>query len=408
VLDALSKTLLDRSFWAYASIPFVAAVIGWFTNWVAIVMTFKPLEFRGIRPFLGWQGIIPSKAVKMATIFVDQTMYRLGTLQEVFEVMGPGEIARHIARVVDGRIPRYADEVMFYSHPAVWERLPHAVKNAIYHRLREEMPRRLHDLMHETAEQIEDLLDLKHMLIQRLDGDKNLLNRLFLEAGSAEFKFIVRSGFYFGFLFGLVQLWVWILYPAWWVLPVFGAIVGYLTNWLALEMIFRPLHPTRIGPWTLQGLFLKRQKEVSGVWCRLVTTEILTLQRLVYAMLYGPRAERTEELIRKHLLSLAEHAVEGYREIAGLAISDARWEEIRTAIGEKALQVSTDPFDHWPFNRDRAEVLERELRERMERLSPEQFQDLLRPCFQEDEMKLIIAGAVLGLIAGVAQLVTVF
>jgi hypothetical protein len=48
------------------------------------------------------------------------------------------------------------------------------------------------------------------------------------------------------------------------------------------------------------------------------------------------------------------------------------------------------------------------LRERMERLRPKDFQDLLRPCFQEDEMKLILTGAVLGLIAGVAQLLFVF
>lgn len=404
----LERTIFNPVFWEYASIPFVAAVIGWLTNWIAIEMTFRPLEFKGIRPYLGWQGIIPSKAIKMATIFVDQTMHRLGTLREVFEVMGPGEIARHIARVVEGRLPRYADEVMFYGHPAVWERLPQAVKSAIYQRLRDEMPRRLHDLMHETAERIEDLLDLKHMLIQRLDGDKNLLNRLFLEAGSAEFRFIIRSGFYFGFLFGLVQLAVWIVYPAWWVLPVFGAIVGYVTNWLALEMIFRPLYPTRIGPWTVQGLFLKRQKEVSAVWCRLVTTEILTLQRLVYAMLYGPRAEHTEELIKKHILPIAEEAVAGYREIAGLAVGEGRWEEIRVAIGRKAVEVSPDPFDHWPFNRERAEILEAELRNRMERLAPDQFQDLLRPCFQEDEMKLILAGAVLGFLAGLAQLVLVF
>ena len=44
----------------------------------------------------------------------------------------------------------------------------------------------------------------------------------------------------------------------------------------------------------------------------------------------------------------------------------------------------------------------------MESLPPEEFQDLLRPCFQEDEMKLILTGAVLGLLAGIAQLVFVF
>jgi uncharacterized membrane protein YheB (UPF0754 family) len=399
------RTILAPDLWRYASIPFVAAVIGWITNWVAIEMTFKPLEFKGVRPVFGWQGIIPSKAVKMATIFVDQTMYRLGTLSEVLQIMGPSEIAAHVTQVIDGRLRRYADEVMFYSHPGVWERLPGAFKHAIVQRLREEIPGRLADLLHETAERIEELLDLKHMLIERLDGDKDLLNRLFLEAGSAEFRFIIRSGFYFGFLFGLVQLAVWIAVPAWWVLPLFGAAVGYATNWLALEMIFRPLRPTRIGPWTVQGLFLKRQKEVSAVWCRLVTTEILTLQRLVYAMLYGPRSGNTEELIKRHVLAIADDAVAGYRELAGLALD---WEEVRTAIGQKAMQVSPDPFDHWPFNRARAEILEEALRERMERLPPDKFQDLLRPCFQEDEMKLILAGAALGLLAGIAQLVFVF
>jgi hypothetical protein len=44
----------------------------------------------------------------------------------------------------------------------------------------------------------------------------------------------------------------------------------------------------------------------------------------------------------------------------------------------------------------------------MESLPPEDFQDLLRPCFQEDEMKLILTGAVLGFLAGIAQLVFVF
>jgi hypothetical protein len=44
----------------------------------------------------------------------------------------------------------------------------------------------------------------------------------------------------------------------------------------------------------------------------------------------------------------------------------------------------------------------------MESLPPDQFQDLLRPCFQEDEMKLILVGAALGFLAGLAQLFLVF
>jgi hypothetical protein len=82
--------------------------------------------------------------------------------------------------------------------------------------------------------------------------------------------------------------------------------------------------------------------------------------------------------------------------------------EIRESVGEKAVAVSTDAFDHWPFNRDRAARAEALLRERMETLPSREFQDLLRPCFQEDEMKLILTGAVLGFLAGLAQLLFVF
>jgi uncharacterized membrane protein YheB (UPF0754 family) len=158
----------------------------------------------------------------------------------------------------------------------------------------------------------------------------------------------------------------------------------------------------------VQGLFLKRQNEVARVWCRLVTTEILTLQHLVYAMVYGPRADRVAALIKKHLQPIAEKAVEGYRALTDLTVSPAKWRDLEERIGDKAVRVSTDPFDHWPFVSERSKVIEEVLRERMEKLPPEEFQDLLRPCFQEDEMKLILTGAVLGFLAGWAQLVFVF
>jgi len=404
----LEQTLLDPEFWKHLSIPVVAALVGWSTNWVAIKLTFLPLEFIGVRPYLGWQGIIPSKAGKMARIFVDKTMFRLGTLEEVFRYMEPDRIAAHISEVMDRRLEAYTDEIMFYGNPTVWRILPRAIKNNIYARVREEMPALVRNLMREAAEHVEELIDFKDMLTERLEGDKDLLNRLFLEAGRVEFKFIVRSGLYFGFLFGLIQLGVWAFYKSWWVLPFFGILVGYATNWFAINIIFRPLKPRRVGPWIVQGLFLKRQKEVAAVWCRLVTTEILTLQHLVYAMLYGPRSDRARALIKKHIQPVVDEVLEGYEAVAGMAVGDEALEEIRESVGDKAVKVSTDPFDHWPFNRDRAKIIEELLRERMERLPPEDFQDLLRPCFQEDEMKLILTGAVLGLLAGIAQLVFVF
>lgn len=401
--------LLDLEFWKHVSIPFVAGLVGWATNWVAIKLTFQPIEFVGIRPVFGWQGIIPSKAGKMAAIFAESTMFRLGTLGEIFRQMDPERMAEHITAVVDPHVEEYTDEVMFYGgNSTVWRALPSVVKSRIYARVREELPRMVENLMGDVGEQVEDLVDFKHMLVSELEGDKRLLNRLFLESGDEEFRFIIKSGLYFGFLFGLVQLSVWVFYRAWWVLPFFGALVGYLTNWIAINIIFRPLNPTKIGPWTVQGLFLKRQNEVAGVWCHLVTREIVTLRQIIEAMVTGPRADRTRELVKQHILPIADEAVGAMRPAAELAVGSQGMDGIRRTVGEKAVAVSMEPFNDWGFNEDRAVVLERLLRERMEALPPSEFQDLLRPCFQEDEWKLIVMGGVLGFLAGLAQLLLVF
>jgi hypothetical protein len=59
--------------WALlASIPIVALLFTWFHIWLAIQMMFRPLSFIGIWQYrdtgvgIGWQGIVPRKAAKMA------------------------------------------------------------------------------------------------------------------------------------------------------------------------------------------------------------------------------------------------------------------------------------------------------------------------------------------------------
>ena len=405
----LESIFQHPDFWKYLSIPFVAGGVGWGTNWAAIQLTFYPLEFVGRKPFLGWQGIIPSKAARMAGIFVDSTMVRLGTLPELFEQMEPARIAAQIEKVIVPRLDKYTDEIVLRENPTLWRRTPEVLKQRIYERIRQRFPQLVENLMTEANERIEELIDFKHMITQRLVQDRGLLNRLFLESGNREFKFIVRSGLYYGFFFGLVQLAVWIFYPAWWVLPAFGLLVGWATNWIALNIIFRPLNPTRVGPWVLQGLFLKRQKEVATVWCKIVTREIVNVRGMIHAMVGGPKAENTRALIKRHIEPIVLEAIDPLLMLpTQITVGSKSFEEMMSRVGDKSIAVSTVPFDDWHFNQERALIVERLLRERMEELPSDQFQDLLRPCFQEDELKLILVGAALGFLAGLGQLVFVF
>jgi uncharacterized membrane protein YheB (UPF0754 family) len=301
-----------------------------------------------------------------------------------------------------------AEELMREREPELWARLPPGVQQAVLYRIRQQLPRLVQNLIIDLRERIEEVMDLKDMVLRQLVRNKSLLNRMFLECGAAETRFLIHSGFWFGLAFGLPQMLVWYFYPGWWTLPIAGLLVGYVTNWLALNMIFRPLEPVRIGRFAIQGLFLRRQKEIAATYSHLVTTEVLTVRNFTDAMLNGPKGDRTRTLIRKHVSAIADETVGRLRPALEVAVGREDYAGLKETVSRKAIELATSPFDDPAFNAERAQVVERVTREKLEEMTPREFQDLLRPAFQEDELKLILVGAALGFVAGWAQLVLVF
>jgi hypothetical protein len=91
-----------------------------------------------------------------------------------------------------------------------------------------------------------------------------------------------------------------------------------------------------------------------------------------------------------------------------MAFGPTGFATLKNQVGKKAIEISQTSFNNPVFETDRARAVESIMVERMIALSSEEFQDLLRPCFQEDEIKLILVGAFLGFAAGICQLVFVF
>ena len=106
-----------------------------------------------------------------------------------------------------------------------------------------------------------------------------------------------------------MQALVWTFLPAWWVLPAFGVLVGATTNWIAIQLIFRPLYPKKFGPFVLHGLFLKRQLEVSKAFAEVFTHKLLNVRELTRELLHGKRKHKTYAMARKHLSEALEEDV---------------------------------------------------------------------------------------------------
>ncbi len=408
--------------WLYLIIPISAAIVGWLTNALAIKMTFYPLEMKGVRlvkifdavgfkniqPVLGWQGIIPSKAGKMAGISVDLMMNKLIDVKEQFNRLDPKIIAQEMESNVERIAREVVQEAMTHEIPLIWKALPNRRKEAIIKDAVNEFPNAVEEMMEELKENINELWDVKHMVITEIIKHKEIVNELFLECGRAEFKFIERSGFYFGFLFGVLQMVLWYFIQgyswAWVTLPLGGLVIGYLTNVIALKLIFKPENPIKLGVVTFQGLFIKRQKEVAAEYAKIVSEKLFTMENIFEYIIHGKASDKIVDLVEKNVNQAVDKTAGFNRSLIQITSGTKAYNGIKQIAVDRFREELPNSIREIFDYAESALAIEDTFREKMSNLSPSEFVGFMHPVFEEDEWKLILTGAVLGMIAGFLQL----
>ncbi|MEV6647245.1 DUF445 family protein [Amycolatopsis sp. NPDC051371] len=384
--------------------PFIAALIGYVTKRVAIEMMFRPLEFTGIKPFLGWQGVLPANAERMAATATEMLTTNLVDPKEIFSRLDPEQVAKEIEQPLLRVVEDVTREVMETYQPRLWEVLPNGAQQLLLKRVQAEAPKAITKIMREIADNIEDVLDLQHMVVTNLVRDKALLNRLIRDISRPEMRFIARSGIWFGFILGCVQLVVWALTKSPVVLPVFGLLIGWFTDWLALKMIFLPREPRRfLGVYTWQGIFQKRRDQVAADYGDMIAREIITIPNLLEAVLRGPKSDRLFAMITREVQKTIDAQASVVKPFVAIAVGTRKFQEMKQTAAAKAAERVPETIRYAENYAINALDVRNTIVDRMKKLSALEFEQLLRPAFRQDEWKLIAVGAVIGGLVGELQ-----
>lgn len=390
------------------SIPITSAIVGWFTNFLAVKMMFYPIEFWGIKPVFGWQGLIPQKRREMAEIEVELVLGKLLKVDEIASRIDPGELTQNIQRRLKQIIRRLVNDIMQETSPKTWAAMPAQGKNLVYQRIEWDIPNVVQKTVSDFQHNVSEILDIKELVVKQLVDKPELINEIFLKAGAKEFPFIEKSGLYFGFLFGLPTMAIWYFYQLWWILPLGGLIVGYATNWIAIKIIFEPKNPVKLGPLVIQGMFLKRQKEVARVYSEIIDKKLLNSQNIADIVLHGSGSKNLLELIELHVNDAVERYVAIAQPYFALSIGSENYFKMKEIAARRIFDYSESYLSYAYDYTNSALCIGEDLCQKMQALSPEEFEGVLRPAYQADEWKLIVTGALLGMAAGFFQIYFVF
>lgn len=112
--------------------------------------------------------------------------------------------------------------------------------------------------------------------------------------------------------------------------PLVGAVIGYFTNYIAVKMLFRPLHPVKIGGKTLPftpGIIPKGKPRLAKALGKAVGTTLLTETDIKNVLL--------SESMQNTIKSYAENLIRSeltLKDFAGKTMSPEKYNEIRQNI----------------------------------------------------------------------------
>ena len=180
-----------------------------------------------------------------------------------------------------------------------------------------------------------------------------------------------------------------------------GGIIGYITNVLAIKLIFRPIQPIKIPILNFEiiGLIPKRRNEISKNIGEIIQEEFLSMDEILDSIITEDDKEKIIEYIKEKINNIAQEKmsfvpfpirgmIEGY-------IMEAVDSEVRVAINELSEEMIYKAKERINIQ----EMVETKINE----LDLYELEDLIIRVAKKELKHIEVLGLILGFLIGIIQ-----
>jgi len=193
-------------------------------------------------------------------------------------------------------------------------------------------------------------------------------------------------------------------------LPILAALVGWVTNFLAIKMLFHPHQPKKILGITFHGVFPKRQPQIAENLGSLVANELLSMKDVaqkIEDLSTQPEAldavgKRIEKTIRGKLISAFPMLSMFLTDDMIVKVTNLFKGELEDFLKESAQELAS--------KMEKSVDIQALVREKVQAFSSNKIEELLVGFMAQEFRFIERIGAVLGFLIGCIQvfLVTAF
>ena len=186
------------------------------------------------------------------------------------------------------------------------------------------------------------------------------------------------------------------------ILAVLGGIIGWITNRLAIKMLFRPFQPVNIPliNFKIQGLIPKRKAEIAKSIGETVETELLSMEEIIMELIKG---DNKDEILAMFKNKIAEIITDKRSSLIPSVFKKMILKYINGIIDEEGDRIITEFIEDTVIKATASIRLSKMIEDRINKFEIEELEKIAIKVVRAELRHIEILGGILGFIIGIFQ-----
>jgi uncharacterized membrane protein YheB (UPF0754 family) len=191
----------------------------------------------------------------------------------------------------------------------------------------------------------------------------------------------------------------------WWLLliPVISAFIGWVTNWVAIKMLFHPKEPVKVLGITIQGIFPKRQQQFALQLGKLVSNELLSFDDIEQKITSQENLSRIMPVVETHIDEFLRNKLKIAFPMISMFVGERTINELKVVFMAELETIFPVVMKAYMKNLREELDLEKIIVAKVSAFSTDKLESVLYGIMSKEFRFVEIIGAVLGFIIGLVQ-----
>lgn len=186
-------------------------------------------------------------------------------------------------------------------------------------------------------------------------------------------------------------------------IPFFTALIGWLTNKVAIKMLFRPMRPVHIFGWDWQGLVPKRQPEIAARTGEIVEKELLGKHIIRENIERVDLAPYLQDLAAQ----LIDEGIGGFVKkipLLGSFIDETKLEALRNVVSNEAAKMAPTIRSKLAEEAEQKLDISSYVESQINSFDLDQLERVVHQVANKEFSTIELLGGILGFVVGLLQL----